>query len=401
MKTMIQTGLLLLAIIWLVSTNETQAQCTNCPQSTTNNSNSSAIGINNHASGHASFVSGMNSNASGMLSTTLGSYSDATGDYSMVFGFAGKATATKSMVIGHGYDFNPGDFLVNPYPYSLMIGFGSTKPTLFVSTSYSRYTTGSIGIGDVTDPQAKLHIRADDGEEAALLIEPGSWMTGSTAKIQIGNESHGIEAHYPLGLMFKTETNYLFNEGRLGLNTYSPKYMLHVNGNMFTRQFRLYDSGNMPEDITGWILRSDSEGNALWSDPSLLQDSDWEIDGENIYRLDGNVGIGTKHTYEYRLAVNGKIITEEVVVKFEENWPDYVFDTDHETMSIPEVEAYIQENNHLPGVPSANEVQQNGVKLGEMDGILLKKVEELTLYIIEQQKEIEALKSEVQTLKAE
>ena len=73
-------------------------------------------------------------------------------------------------------------------------------------------------------------------------------------------------------------------------------------------------------------------------------------------------------------------------------WSDYVFQKDYSLPSLLEVEEFIGENGHLPGVPSENEVLENGVDLSEMNTILLKKIEELTLYVINQQKEIEKLK---------
>lgn len=76
------------------------------------------------------------------------------------------------------------------------------------------------------------------------------------------------------------------------------------------------------------------------------------------------------------------------------NWSDFVFDRDYDLMTLKEVESYIKENGHLPDVPSAEEVKANGVEVGEMNAILLQKIEELTLYIIELEKKIEELNDE-------
>jgi len=106
------------------------------------------------------------------------------------------------------------------------------------------------------------------------------------------------------------------------------------------------------------------------------------------------VGINTDYMpADYTLAVNGKIIAEEVRVQLRANWPDYVFEKDYELMPISELKKYIDENKHLPEVPSAEEINERGGQdLGEMDRLLLKKIEELSLYIIQQQAEIDALK---------
>ena len=76
------------------------------------------------------------------------------------------------------------------------------------------------------------------------------------------------------------------------------------------------------------------------------------------------------------------------------NWSDFVLDRDYDLMTLKEVESYIKENGHLPDVPSAEEVKANGIEVGEMNAILLQKIEELTLYIIELEKKIEELNDE-------
>jgi hypothetical protein len=105
----------------------------------------------------------------------------------------------------------------------------------------------------------------------------------------------------------------------------------------------------------------------------------------------GDVGIGTSLTNNpnsYKLAVNGKIGAKEVQVEnTSSTWADYVFESTYDLMPIEEVEAFVKANKHLPEIPSAEEIKMNGHKLGEMDVLLLKKVEELTLYLIELKKQ--------------
>jgi hypothetical protein len=108
----------------------------------------------------------------------------------------------------------------------------------------------------------------------------------------------------------------------------------------------------------------------------------------------GNVGIGTTNP-TYKLAVNGNIRSKEVVV--ETGWADYVFAKDYKLPSLNEVEKYIKANNHLPEIPSAQEIQTNGLKVGELQTKMMQKIEELTLYIIEQNKKIEALEKKLNT----
>jgi len=107
----------------------------------------------------------------------------------------------------------------------------------------------------------------------------------------------------------------------------------------------------------------------------------------------GGVGIGTNAIGTYRLAVEGKIGAREVEVKAG-SWADFVFKKNYNLKSLEEVESYIDSNNHLPDVPSEAEVVKNGVAVGEMLKLQMQKIEELTLYLIEQNKRIQALEKE-------
>jgi len=78
-----------------------------------------------------------------------------------------------------------------------------------------------------------------------------------------------------------------------------------------------------------------------------------------------------------------------------EEWVDYVFKKDYKLMPLSELNAFIRENNHLPEIPTSDEVRENGIELGEMNALLLKKIEELTLYVIELKTEMNTLKSEI------
>jgi hypothetical protein len=123
----------------------------------------------------------------------------------------------------------------------------------------------------------------------------------------------------------------------------------------------------------------------------------WVQDASPKFSIEGatgNVGIGTTDPKGYKLAIAGKAIAEEIVVKLQGAWPDYVFEKDYTLPSLTQLDQYIQKNKHLPDVPSAEEVKTNGVSVGEMNLILLKKVEELTLHLIEANKRIENLEKQ-------
>ncbi|UYQ95515.1 hypothetical protein MKQ68_10425 [Chitinophaga horti] len=112
--------------------------------------------------------------------------------------------------------------------------------------------------------------------------------------------------------------------------------------------------------------------------------------GPGLNYLGGNLGIGTISLNGHRLAVEGSIGARKIKVD-QATWADYVFAAGYKLRSIPEVEAFIKTHQHLPDIPSGNEVQEDGLDVGEMDKMLLQKVEELTLYLIDQHKKIESL----------
>jgi hypothetical protein len=114
-------------------------------------------------------------------------------------------------------------------------------------------------------------------------------------------------------------------------------------------------------------------------------------------RHDGNVGIGTSNPSEL-LTVKGKILAGEVQIENVHNIPDYVFEDDYNLRSIAEVDSYIKENKHLPDVPSASELEENGYNIGDMNNILLKKVEELTLYMIDMKKSLDEKDAQIEEL---
>jgi hypothetical protein len=118
----------------------------------------------------------------------------------------------------------------------------------------------------------------------------------------------------------------------------------------------------------------------------------WRNNGTNLYYTDGKVSIGTPVANgASALTVNGKILATEVEV-VSNITSDYVFEAEYELMPLTELELFLRNNKHLPGIPSAAEFSQTGQNLGKMDDLLLRKIEELTLYILRQQTEIEQLK---------
>jgi hypothetical protein len=145
------------------------------------------------------------------------------------------------------------------------------------------------------------------------------------------------------------------------------------------------------------LLNSTGAGTMrLWTDPnnSYLY-SGFTGQANLILNATGNVGVGTTSP-DQKLTVKGTVHAQEVKVDMSVPGPDYVFEKDYDLLSLTELETYINQNKHLPEVPSAKEMEKDGLNLKEMNLILLKKVEELTLYMIELKSELDKTNAELQ-----
>lgn len=180
----------------------------------------------------------------------------------------------------------------------------------------------------------------------------------------------------------------------VGIGTNSPSARLHVNGNT-----RLGTTANGTIRIT-----NNSTANYIQSaGPNYSGNKNLYFTGLNggtgntLFFNYANVGIGTS-TPDYKLDVIGTIRAHEIIVSTE--GADFVFDIDYELKSLSEVESHIESYGHLPDVPSAQKMQTEGVAISEMQTMLLQKVEELTLYVIAQDKKIEAQQLRIEDLES-
>ena len=238
------------------------------------------------------------------------------------------------------------------------------------------------------------------------------WLTHGNLATESDNYFLGTTS--PCSMRIKTNDTvrmFIDSTGRVGVGTDEPFQMLHVvGGNILISKSsdRAPGSTNGSIMFGGDVVSSNQHGNYaieyvnnetegyglnFWKPHTSTNNT-----RNNILFLSdslGFVGIGTNHP-QAKLAVNGRILAKSVKVSTDATyWPDFVFAPEYNRMSLSELEAYINANRHLPGVPSAAEVdEQEGVVLEEMNAILLQKVEELTLYVIELQKQVDELKKE-------
>ena len=256
---------------------------------------------------------------------------------------------------------------------------------------------------------AVINLQAQDSPNG---IEPGSgtpildqqsWnLMGNTLSNTSGNKLGSVNA-YPIRICTNnTDRIYIDAGGSIGINTTSPLQMLHVvEGNILISA----SSERAPGSANGSILFGDEPTSTnpygKWGIEYVGNEDEgyglnfwkpYNTGGgfmNNVLFLadNGNVGVGTNEP-PAKFSVNGKVLAKEVhVCTSPDCWPDYVFGENYKLMNLKELDAYVKANKHLPGVPSANEVEEQGdVDLGEMNAILLKKVEELTRYVIDLQK---------------
>lgn len=274
--------------------------------------------------------------------------------------------------------------------------------------------SGNVGIG-TTNPANKLDILA--GVVNIQRISPGN---------------NGINMYYRCAeYLTLGQTNYGFSP-YIAFNAVVTTSDVSTSSNMITP----YYVGNSTTPGTGLIIRSDAgKGRLRFFQQNYITnagngDGTWNLAGftEVMTLMDnGYLGLGTSNpseklsvvgntsvsgkvyigsitpganTLPYSLAVNGSAIFTKAVVRLYNNWPDYVFAKNYQPMPLKDLEKYILQYGHLPEIPSAEEIQkQDGVDLGEMNTKLLKKVEELTLYVIQLQKENDEIKEELKKLK--
>ena len=224
------------------------------------------------------------------------------------------------------------------------------------------------------------------------------------------------------------KNDFIYKNGNIGIGTTNPSAQLHLKKSLNTANypsqtsrgdiFQLYTNINNSFEIglagasntrRSWILsrHSDISGSfgkyysTLHLQPDTGDKSQYRgiaigyntnqhIDVGTHLAVNGNVGIGTINPGLWKLAVNGNIKTKEIKVTLD-GWSDFVFEKEYNLASLKEVESHIREKGHLKDIPSAKEVEKNGIYLGEMNSKLLQKIEELTLYTIQQEKRLNSI----------
>jgi hypothetical protein len=239
------------------------------------------------------------------------------------------------------------------------------------------YTLSNVGYAD----DASVIIPNQQASKIGLLLYGASSQTGNLLELR-NSTGTGLSAFTA--------------NGSLGLGTLSPAQKLDVNGTVKATGFQLpvsnYNASNQ------YIVKADANGNFTWTpfrDIQAIYASTW---GANVncagYKLVGAAGSTVGLTVKADGTVRAHGFSCDSV-----RIADYVFDSGYKLRTLPEVEQFVQANKHLPDVPSAGDYQKRGqVDMAELQTLLLQKVEELTIYAIQQNKENQALKQRLSEL---
>ncbi|MEZ5015199.1 MAG: hypothetical protein R2794_12995 [Chitinophagales bacterium] len=236
------------------------------------------------------------------------------------------------------------------------------------------YVLGNTSIG-TTLSFAKLQVNAGTGEEIFKA------QTDGATKFQIhanGSASIGSATAGP--------DNGMYSSGHISIGTTVDEAVVNILAETGVDPLRVKVNG-----FTKWMVHANGS-------TSIGSPNAGPADGLFI---SGAVAIGTNTPASgYALSVEGKVICEELKIQLHADWPDYVFSDDFTLPDIDSLRGYIAEHKHLPGVPSADQVAETGISIGEMQIITMQKVEELTLYIIQLSEENKTLRCEMEKLQA-
>ena len=277
-------------------------------------------------------------------------------------------------------------------------------------------SSGNVGIGLTNPTFSRLQITGDLQHQALGINRPQS----TVPALFLGNDgtNTAVIASNNADLTFGRDLSNTYSEylrirngsGNVGIGTINPSEKLDINGKLKLNNTLIIDgvdTGNPSAQdeqlrLSGYGILG-NRGAMYISNENAQGSISFYVGGKHgsgshlLIKSNGFVGIGTSNSGNFKLGVNGAIRAKEI--KVDTGWSDFVFEKDYDLPSLEEVANHIAQKGHLKDIPSAAEVEKEGVFLGEMDAKLLQKIEELTLYLIEQNNALKQYKAEIKKLK--
>ena len=273
---------------------------------------------------------------------------DGTGGLSLVVNGGGPIMFTPSLTAGSTSEWGR-------FSTTGKFGLGERAPTEKLDVVGNVKFSGALMPANLPGSSGQVLTSAGAGTAPTWttpLTVSSVWLLGGNSGTSPSTNYIGTSDGQPV--VFRTsgsEKMRIDASGKIGINTNSPQYLMDING--------------------------------------IARVVDKLIIGNDTYAFP---------TGDYRLSVKDGIITERLKIRLRANWPDYVFDENHNLPELSEVEKYINRNKHLSGIQSAEDVRTNGIEIGEMNAKLVEKIEELTRYMINADKQIHQLQEQVKLI---
>ncbi|MDF1697543.1 MAG: hypothetical protein P1U56_16990 [Saprospiraceae bacterium] len=281
-------------------------------------------------------------------------------------------------------------------------------------------SSGNVGIGTI-QPEANLHISTILGNSKAWITS--GFNTNSELALAEAFGSLGVKLLYngltdqfsisEIGPFAETFMVIDRNSTNVGFGTDSPAGPIEIerisNSTLPNYMLLLHNNtnANLSNAMIGFSASAAEIGSGGFTPAAIgfvrdkglvFRSSTGSDDTQTRMLIDGagNISMGTETPATgHKLSVDGKIACEEVRVELSDSWPDYVFSQSYNLPTLGEVRSHITEKGHLPGIPSAREVEENGLVVGEMQRNMMEKIEELTLYILQQDERIKKLETQL------
>lgn len=299
------------------------------------------------------------------------------------------------------------------------ITVGSDNVMKFNAPNMQFYPTGQVAVNGAFKATGNVTLSALAGSSSKVLTVGTNGQLSSVEYSTFNDNLGNHTAEQNINLNGKKIVNGTSGTGgifvstggkvRIGTGTTAPTNALEVNGTTVSTNLKISGLASSTEKVltvgTGGQVSSAEVSTFADNMGNHMATQNINLNGKKIVGssastaglfvgTNGNVRIGNgSGDPSNALEVNGIVRSKEVLVEITE-WSDFVFEKDYKLMSLAEVEQFVKQHGHLPDVPSANEVEENGIGLGEMNALLLQKIEEMTLHLIEMEKRIQELESQ-------